>query len=248
MKLYETGRLLLEPVLPPLYKHVRSRLRKIISAHPRTPQVLDVGGRKSPYTIGLPARVTVLDLPRSSDIQQELNLGINDKIINQTMKRRSNIEEVLVGDMTCSGLPDEAYDFIVSVEVLEHVEEDDLFVSEVSRVLRPGGTFLMTTPNGDWVTNNNPDHKRHYKREQLKQLLEKYFDDVEVDYAIAGGRYRTLGLKSWSISNPSTIPLSIVGNVVNGIQSAKGRLEDKAAGTHHLIAVASKQTDKSGEY
>lgn len=240
MKLYETGRLLLEPVLPPLYKQVRSRLRNIIKAHPRSPRVLDVGGRKSPYTIGLPARVTVLDLPRSSDVQQHLNLGVNDEIINQTMQRRSNIEEVLVGDMTCSGLPDEAYDFVVSVEVLEHVEEDSLFVSEVSRVLRPGGTFLMTTPNGDWVENKNPDHKRHYKRQQLKQLLEQYFDEVEVDYAIAGGRYRKMGLKSWSLRNPATIAFSVIGNVVNGIQSTEAKVRDKAAGTHHLIAVATK--------
>ena len=240
MKLYETGRLLLEPVLPPLYKQVRSRLRNIIKAHPHSPQVLDVGGRKSPYTIGLPARVTVLDLPRSSDVQEHLNLGVNDKIINQTMQRRSNIEEVLVGDMTCSSLPDKAYDLIVSVEVLEHVEEDGLFVSEVSRVLRPGGTFLMTTPNGDWVENKNPDHKRHYKREQLKQLLEQYFDEVEIDYAIVGGRYRKLGLASWSASHPIKTASSIFGNVVNAIQSANGEIKHRAEGTHHLIAVAKK--------
>jgi 2-polyprenyl-3-methyl-5-hydroxy-6-metoxy-1,4-benzoquinol methylase len=176
--MYEMGRLLAEPILPPLYKQVRSRLRSLIKTLPASPRILDVGGRKSPYTIGVPARVTVIDLPRESEVQQKLHLGVNDRIISQIENRRSNVEKVILGDMTRSDLPDEEFDMVVSVEVLEHVEEDDLFVREVARVLKPGGAFLMTTPNGDWVENKNPDHKRHYRKEQLKALLEKYFADV----------------------------------------------------------------------
>ena len=46
-----------------------------------TPKILDVGGRKSPYTIGIPAEITIIDLPRDSEIQQKLNLGINSTVI-----------------------------------------------------------------------------------------------------------------------------------------------------------------------
>lgn len=240
MKIYEMGRLLAEPVLPPLYKQVRARLRKIINGNSESPRILDVGGRKSPYTIGLPARITVIDLPRNSDVQKELHLGLNEQIINQVKHRRSNVEDVILGDMTNSGLPDESFDLAVSVEVIEHVEADERFVSEISRVLKPGGIFLLTTPNGDWVENKNPDHKRHYHKDQLQQLLEKHFSDVQIDYAIIGGRYRTMGLKSWSLAKPTTIALSIFGNVVNSIQSAENKVREKSAGTHHLIAVARK--------
>jgi SAM-dependent methyltransferase len=234
------GRLLAEPVLPPLYKHVRSRLRKIISSGIESPQILDIGGRKSPYTIGLDANITVIDLPRNSEIQQTLNLGLNEKIIDQVKQRRSNVENVVIGDMTNSDLPDESFDFAVSVEVIEHVEEDEKFVSEISRVLKKSGIFLLTTPNGDWVENKNPDHKRHYQRKELKKLLEKHFTDVSVDYAIIGGRYRKMGLKSWSLSKPTTIVFSIVGNIINSFQSTEKKVRTKAFGTHHLIAVAKK--------
>jgi len=240
MKIYEMGRLLAEPVLPPLYKHVRARLREIIKSSSAMPLILDVGGRKSPYTIGLPAQITVIDLPRESEVQEQLHLGINDQIVEQTRQRRSNIENVIFGDMTCSDLPDESFDYIVSVEVLEHVEQDDLFVKEVSRVLKKGGAFLMTTPNGDWVENKNPDHKRHYKKTELSALLGKYFDEVTVDYAIVGGYYRKLGLRSWSLNHPIKTASSIFGNVVNSIQSANGELKHRAEGTHHLIALARK--------
>lgn len=240
MKIYEIGRLLVEPVLPPLYKQVRGRLREIIKTSSDSPRILDVGGRKSPYTIGLAARITVIDLARESEIQQMLNLGVNDLIINQIQGRRSNVESVVLGDMTCSEFADDSFDFVVSVEVLEHVEEDELFVSEIRRVLKTGGAFLMTTPNGDWVVNKNPDHKRHYQKEQLKILLEKYFAEVKIDYAIAGGRYRKMGLKSWSLARPATIALSIFGNLVNSLQSKGDEVRNQAAGTHHLIAVAKK--------
>ena len=240
MTLYERARLLLEPVLPPLYKQVRARLRNIVKTHYGQPQLLDVGGRKSPYTIGIPAQVTIIDLPQDTELQHQLDLGISQRSFEQIQKRRSNIKEVLLGDMTRSDLPDESFDNVVSVEVLEHVEEDDLFVKEVSRVLKRGGVFLMTTPNGDWVENKNPDHKRHYKKEELSALLEKYFDDVAVTYAVVGGRYRKLGLRSWSARHPVRTAASIFGNVINSVQSAGRGVEEKAAGTHHLIAAARK--------
>lgn len=240
MKIYETGRLLAEPFLPPLYKQVRHKLQDLVERQQSTVNILDVGGRKSPYTIGIPAQITVIDLPRESEMQKQLNLGINGNIVTEIIRRRSNVKEVILGDMTRCELSDGAFDIAVSVEVLEHVEKDHQFVREVSRVLKPGGVFLMTTPNGDWVENKNPDHKRHYHKKQLQDLLEIYFSNVRIDYAIAGGRCRKMGLKSWSLTNPATTAMSIFGNVVNSIQSSEKKVCNQAAGTHHLIAVAKK--------
>ncbi len=44
-------------------------------------------------------------------------------------------------------LPDQSVDLAYSVEVLEHLEDQFLFFREVHRVLRPGGHFVLTTPN-----------------------------------------------------------------------------------------------------
>ena len=241
IKLYEVARKGLEPFLPPLYKQVRVRLLREIRKFSAAPSILDVGGRKSPYTIGVPGRITIIDLPRNTEVQLALNLGINESIVNGIKSRRSNIDRLIIGDMTNSGLPSESFDLAVSVEVLEHVEDDEKFVSEVCRVLKPGGRFIMTTPNGDFVENKNPDHKRHYKRQQLNSLLEKYFTNVEVVYAIAGGRYRKIGLKAWSLHRPLQTVSSAFGNIVNSYQSSRKDIKDRAIGTHHLVAVAEKQ-------
>jgi len=214
----------------------------IAKSFPHRPDILDVGGRKSHYTIGVPANITVTDLPRETEIQKKLGLGINQEIVDKVHSRRSNLHRILLDDMTHSTLPDCSFECVVSVEVLEHVEQDAQFVREVHRVLKPSGFFLMTTPNGDFVKNtSNPDHKRHYAREQLRYLLSSCFDDVQVEYAVRGGFFHSLGLGSWSIRHPWRTVCSMTGNVVNSIQSARKKLRDQARGTLHLIAIARKR-------
>jgi len=237
---FELTFLLAEALLPPLHKKVRRQLIKIARSHPKPPHLLDVGGRKSHYTIGVPALITITDLPRKNDLQKRLNLGINEEVITQIQRRRSNVHEVLFDDMTQSSLPDSAFHCVVAVEVLEHVEEDEVFIQSAHRVLRVGGVFLMTTPNGDYVINTNPDHKRHYTRSQLEDLLSRYFDFVVVEYCIQDGLFRRLGLKSWSLTKPLQTLLSMTANVINTMQSSRTSLSSRPRGTKHLMAVARK--------
>jgi SAM-dependent methyltransferase len=42
---------------------------------------------------------------------------------------------------------DDAYELIVAIELIEHVENLGLLLCESRRVLRPGGLMLLTTPN-----------------------------------------------------------------------------------------------------
>ena len=64
-------------------------------------------------------------------------------------------ENFRVADVPCHAidldgglhLPDASVDLAYSVEVLEHLEDQFAFLREVCRVLRPGGRFVVTTPN-----------------------------------------------------------------------------------------------------
>ena len=53
-------------------------------------------------------------------------------------------------------LADAAFDVVVMSEVIEHLVRPELAVWEVARVLRPGGTFVMTTNNASEVPLRSP--------------------------------------------------------------------------------------------
>ena len=46
-------------------------------------------------------------------------------------------------------VPDRHFDCVVSIDVLEHLRQDQPFLKEIQRVLKPGGTAVVTVPNGD---------------------------------------------------------------------------------------------------
>lgn len=240
MKRFEYTYMAIEPFLPVLHREIRRRLRQVVANAPGTPRILDIGGRKSHDTIGIRGRVVVTDLPREHEVQRNLNLGITPAIMDQLKRRRSNLLEVRFDDMTHSALESESFDIALAVEVLEHVDEDERFVSEVHRVLKPGGTFLMTTPNGDWLPNTNPDHRRHYRREQLHELLSRHFAKVEVEYGVKAGPHHARGLRSWSLRRPIGTAVGMLGNVVNGLESRPESLREQPIGTCHLFATAIK--------
>lgn len=76
------------------------------------------------------------------------------------------------------GLDDNTYDLIVSFQVIEHIKDDNLFLREIFRVLKPGGTALLTTPNRKLSLTRNPWHEREYLAEELTQLAKRYFHSV----------------------------------------------------------------------
>jgi SAM-dependent methyltransferase len=79
-----------------------------------------------------------------------------------------------------SGLADNAYDSIVSFQVIEHIQNDALFLKEIHRVLKPGGVALLTTPNRSMSLSRNPWHIREYLPQELANLAKKFFPQVDM--------------------------------------------------------------------
>ena len=59
--------------------------------------------------------------------------------------------EYLVGTGEALPLADGSMDYVVCVDVLEHVADLGEVINEVRRVLRPGGVFLFDTINRTWL-------------------------------------------------------------------------------------------------
>ncbi|MBT34000.1 MAG: SAM-dependent methyltransferase [Thalassobius sp.] len=71
-------------------------------------------------------------------------------------------------------------DTVISFQVIEHIEDDELFIKEIERVLKPGGKAIITTPNIKLSLTRNPWHVREYTYDQLLALAKKYFNKVEL--------------------------------------------------------------------
>lgn len=80
---------------------------------------------------------------------------------------------------------DGSFDWVISFQVIEHIRRDREFVREVHRVLRPGGGFIVTTPNAPMSLTRNPWHVREYRADELRALLGEYFAEVEL-YGVYG--------------------------------------------------------------
>lgn len=83
-------------------------------------------------------------------------------------------------------VPDCQFDRVVSIDVLEHLKQDQPFLKELKRVLKPNGKAVVTVPNGDdkllanrikWRLGMTPDVYGHtragYTVAELKEAIQR---------------------------------------------------------------------------
>jgi SAM-dependent methyltransferase len=89
--------------------------------------------------------------------------------------------EVFNGELANANYPEGHFDVVVASEILEHIPEPQKLISEVYRVLRPGGLLWATTPNSrsvssrvlgaKWSAIGPPEHLHLFSRQGMKRML-----------------------------------------------------------------------------
>lgn len=100
----------------------------------------------------------------------------------------SNFPNVEFHKMTVppiKGIQSASVDFVVCFQVIEHIKRDFDLIKEVNRVLRPGGKFIVSTPNAKSSLTRNPWHIREYSADEFTNLLESFFTSVDA-YGVFG--------------------------------------------------------------
>lgn len=125
--------------------------------------VLDVGCGEMPFRSLLPedVRYTGIDVKAADDFG---------------MRRRPDIVEF---DGLHIPFPDARFDHILCTEVLEHAENPVGLIAEMRRVLKPGGTLVVTVPFSARVHHAPHDYQR-FTRYALATMFAS-FSDVEID-------------------------------------------------------------------
>jgi len=103
-----------------------------------------------------------------------------DTYIADELKVENDITFIKTEVPPLKGIDDESVDFVVTFQVIEHIQNDELFLKEIKRVLKPGGKLIMTTPNIKMSLTRNPWHIREYNPDQMSNIVKSAFKNYEL--------------------------------------------------------------------
>lgn len=136
--------------------------------------VLDVAsgeGYGAALLAGLSRSVIGVEIDQASVDHAQAQYG-NDKL------------RFLRGDALDLPLPDSSIDLVISFETLEHLSDQTRFLAEVRRVLRPGGVFVVSTPErmvySAAGSDPNPYHVLELTEGEFVTLLSQHFSASKV--------------------------------------------------------------------
>jgi len=95
--------------------------------------------------------------------------------IDSSIMDKYNIEFRQMEIPPLTDIASNSIDYVVTFQVIEHIQNDDLFLKEIFRVLRKGGKLLLTTPNKLMSLSRNPWHIREYTPSEMENTLKKSF-------------------------------------------------------------------------
>ena len=93
--------------------------------------------------------------------------------IDPTVLKEQSIKSYFIrGDAQHLPVRDETLDFIIAFEVIEHLKNPDMAISEFYRCLKKGGVLLLTTPTPRSPAANYPEHVSIRSRKAWIKALE----------------------------------------------------------------------------
>jgi SAM-dependent methyltransferase len=139
----------------------------------------------------------VLDYLKNKNLHNIADIGVNDMFYTKKMKSFAarNVyavdtffpEDGMVKDgIVCvkdiCKLPDNEFDAIIMMDVLEHIENDKLFFNTVVAKLKDNGIILITVPAWQFLFSVHDGRLQHYRRYNRKRLLSLLdHNDIEME-------------------------------------------------------------------
>ena len=161
------------------YIHM-ARCRLVRTLLPAAATICDLGGANSPlHLMGYPhrfERMVMVDLPA------EERHEIYGRFEPRPYGGPGTVEVLYANMVHLDALPSNSFDLVWSGQSIEHVDEEDgrQMCAEAFRILKPGGSFCLDTPNGlissvhaatSGLKLIHPEHKIEYQPAHLERVL-----------------------------------------------------------------------------
>ena len=188
--------------------HIKKEIRKLKGFEKEGGYFLDAGSGFGQYTHFLARKFKHARID-AIDVKEEQIEDCNQFFKKVKLSDRVNFE---IGDLT-KYVASEKYNLILSVDVMEHIEEDVLVFKNFYKSLKKEGVLLISTPS-DQGGSDVHDHDDHsfidehvrdgYNMDEIKSKLEKAgFTNILTWYS-----YGNPGKISWRLS--MKYPISIL--------------------------------------
>jgi SAM-dependent methyltransferase len=159
-------------------------------------------------------------------------VDVNATLVKAATERYGDLPITLTAS-TALPFGNAEFDVVLSFDVFEHIPDSDAHLREVARVLRPGGTYLMMTPN-KWTnsvfetfrwrsfTRWRQDHCSLHTPTQLEHRLARHgfavtFYDIPVVNAFFRRKVREyagpVGTGLLTVFNPDRLPRALRTNI-----------------------------------
>lgn len=101
------------------------------------------------------------------------------KFAEEKCKTLKNLD-FLIGSACELPFANRSFDYIVCSEIIEHLKHPEKMLSEIKRVWSQKGEVIITTPVKFTEKPLDKMHYREYSKEELRELLERYFKNIEI--------------------------------------------------------------------
>jgi len=147
-----------------------------------------------------------------------------DRALIKEAKNKWRNNHFQTADVLDLPFDNDQFDALVSFETIEHVVDGDRFLLEMSRVLKPGGLFICSTPNITYTA--HPEyHLKEYRPDDFFRLVEGRFGHIEKYGQYFRPRDRALDLLKRNAPERLTRLLEAIGiknrlkNLLSGAKS-----------------------------
>ena len=149
------------------FQHRNRCIIKVIELFPPLGFIVDLGGGNGYVTRGIidAGFVALLLEPGPEG-------AINGKIARK-------IPTVICSTFQDAGFEELSLSAIGCFDVIEHIENDQVFIKQAHQALKPGGLLYATVPAHQWLwsqSDESAQHHRRYNQAMIGQLLKNHFE------------------------------------------------------------------------
>jgi len=174
--------------------------------------------------LGLPDHARILDAGCGSGrnmielARHGTVTGVELSDTSVELARARDAGEVIAGSLLEMPFPGDSFDLAVSLDVIEHLEDDLTALRELRRTVAPGGSLLLTVPAYQWLWSGHDvinHHHRRYTRRSLQTVAEQagwqqvrttYFNSLLLPLAIVLRLLERLNTKTTESSLDLWVP------------------------------------------